>query len=76
MKLSKVFSEAFKEIDKYELATIALFFVLEKGKLHHFPLKTLKGYLKIFKISNVADLLFWKSVILRKSNLLECNYAV
>ena len=51
------------------------FFILEKEKLHHFPLKALKGYLKNLKISNVADLLFWKSVIFRKSNLLESNYS-
>ena len=51
------------------------YFILEKGKLHHFPLKALKGYLKNLKIFNVADLLFWKSVIFQKSDLLESNYS-
>ena len=56
------------------LATIKLFFIPEKGKLHHIPLKTsIVGYLKNLKISNVADLLFWKYVIFRKSNLPESN---
>ena len=50
------------------------FFILEKGELHDFPLKTLKGYLKNLNISNVADLLFWKSIIFQKINLLESNY--
>ena len=52
------------------------FFVLEKGKLQHFPLKALKGYLKnlkniqccrsaILEIRNIPDLF---------RNLLENNY--
>ena len=52
------------------------FFILEKGKLQYFPLKALKVYLKNLKISNVPDMQFWKSVICRKSNLLESNYSV
>ena len=47
------------------------FCILEKGKLHYFLLKALKGYLKNLKISNVADLVFWKSVIFWKCNLPE-----
>ena len=68
------FPEAFKEIDKYGLATIALFYS-GKGKITPLSSKVLKGYLKNLKICNVADLLFWKSVIFRKSNLLESNYS-
>ena len=63
-------SEAFKEIQKYGLATIALFYS-GKGKLHHFPLQTLKGYLRNLKISNVADLLFRKSQYSRKVTWLK-----
>ena len=75
IEMPEGFSEAFKEIDKYGLATIALSFILEKTKLHHFPLKALKGYLENLKISNVADLVFWRSAIFRKSNLSESNYS-
>ena len=71
---SPVFSQAFKEIDKYGLATIALFYS-GKGKITPLSPKSIKGYLKKLKISSVADLLFWKSVIFRKSNLLESNYS-
>ena len=47
------------------------FFIPEKGKLHHFSLKTLKGYLKNLKISNVAGLLLRKSVKFQKNSLPE-----
>ena len=54
------------------LATIK-FFLFQKRENYTTSLKTSKGYLKNLKISNVADLLFWKSVIFRKSNLPESN---
>ena len=72
MELSEDFFEAVKEIHKYGLATIRDFLFKKKGKLHNFPLKTLKGYQKNLKISKLADL-FRKSVIFRKRNLPECN---
>ena len=53
----------------------ARFFYSGKGKITSLPLKVLIGYVKNFKISNAADLLFWKSVIFRKSNLPESNYS-
>ena len=72
--LEGFFSKAFKELDKYGLATIALFYS-GKGKITPLSSKSIKRISEKLKISNVADLLFWKSVIFRKSNLLESNYS-
>ena len=38
-------------------------------KIVHFFLKTLKVHPRNYKTSNVADLLFWKSGIVRKSGM-------
>ena len=72
--LEGFFPEAFKEIDKYGLAT-NVFFCSGKGKITPLSSKSIKRISEKLKISNVADLLFWKSVIFRKSNLLESNYS-
>ena len=70
----RLFSEAFKEIDKYGLATITLFYS-EYGKITPLSSKSIKRISEKFKNFNVVDLLFWKSVIFQKSNLLESNYS-
>ena len=69
------FPKLLKKLISMDLPPLG-FFILEKGKLHHFLLKALKVYLKDLKISNVANLLFWKLVIFRKSNFLESNYQI
>ena len=61
-KSRKIFLRFLKKLVTMDLPQ-SHFFIPGIRKLHHFPLKTLKGYLKKnFKTSNVADLLLWISV--------------
>ena len=53
----------------------ARFFYSEKGKITPLSSKSIKRISENFKKFNIADLLFWKSVIFQKSNLLESNYS-
>ena len=66
MKLWKVFPEAFKEVDKYGLATIVLFFYSGKGKITPLSSKTIKRISEKFK--NIQR---YRSVILEIRNIPE-----
>ena len=49
-------------------------FIPEKGKILLFSPKALKDHLQNFEISNVAELLFWKSRIFQKSSMFDRKY--